>query len=122
LSQIKKILIVDDDPDIREGLRLRLKAHRYETVFAEDAATATVVARREQPDVILLDIGLPGGDGFMVLERLRAMEDLAHIPVIVVSARDPVMIKDQLFGAGADGFFQKPIDNEQLLQVLAATI
>ena len=79
-------------------------------------------ARRERPDAILLDIGLPAGDGFMVLDRLRSMEEVADTPVIVVSAKDPGVIKDQLFKAGADGFFQKPINNEQLLRVLACTV
>lgn len=117
-----KILIVDDDHDIRRGLGLRLRASKFETCFAADAATAVTVAHREEPDVILLDIGLPAGDGFLVLERLKNIPKLSAIPVIVVSAKDPHHVKEKLFAAGADGFFQKPVDNEELLRVIEESL
>jgi DNA-binding response OmpR family regulator len=117
-----KVLIVDDDHDIRRGLGLRLRASKFETCFAADAATAVTVAHRERPDVILLDIGLPAGDGFLVLERLKNIPNLAAIPVIVISAKDPHHVKDRLFAAGADGFFQKPVDNAELLRVIEASL
>ena len=84
----KKILIVDDDPDVRAGLNIRLRANGYDTDFAADAMTAVLAARKTNPDLILLDLGLPGGDGFVVMQRLRTIPALAVIPVIVISARD----------------------------------
>jgi len=118
----KKILIIDDDADIRLGLNARLRANGYETAFAEDGMSAITVARRESPDLILLDIGLPGGDGFVVLERLRGNTNLACIPVIVLTARDPESTEKKVLEAGATGFFQKPVDNGDLLSAISQAI
>ena len=85
----KKILIVDDDTDLRIGINARLRANGYETSFAVDGMTAISVARKECPDLVLLDLGLPGGDGFVVLERMRSHMQLSATPIIVLTARDP---------------------------------
>ena len=87
----KKILVVDDDPDVRQGMQIRFKANHYETWFANDGVSSIVEARKHNPDVIILDLGLPAGDGFVVLERLKNIPELAGIPVIVVSARDVIL-------------------------------
>jgi DNA-binding response OmpR family regulator len=116
----KKILIIDDDPDMRLGLGVRLRAGKYATVFAADGATAIAAAQRERPDVILLDLGLPGGDGFLVLERMAAIPRLASIPVIVVTARDPAASEAKALGLGARRFLQKPVDAETLLAAIEA--
>jgi two-component system, OmpR family, KDP operon response regulator KdpE len=79
----KKILIIDDDPQLLLGLGPRLKANGYAVVTAPDAIAAIALARKETPDLIILDLGLPGGDGFLVLERLRNMAELSTIPVVV---------------------------------------
>ena len=65
-----KILIVDDDPDLRQALRLRLRANDYDTVHAVDGYSAIALAYKERPNLIILDLGLPAGDGFVVLDRL----------------------------------------------------
>src|SRR3984957_11817419 len=84
----KTILIVDDDPDLRLSLHLRLKANHYNVIFAGDGMAAVAEARKHMPDLVILDLGLPAGDGFSVMERLKANDGLSSIPVIVVSARD----------------------------------
>src|ERR1700685_3022496 len=84
-----KILIIDDDPDLRQGLKLRLRANHYDTVHAVDGDSALTQAHKEQPDLIILDLGLPAGDGFVVLDRLHNDDRLCDIPVIVLTARDP---------------------------------
>ena len=66
-----KVLIVEDDADVRLGYHVLLKAHHYDTFFAADSVTAVSEARKHQPDLIILDLGLPAGDGFIVLERYR---------------------------------------------------
>jgi two-component system KDP operon response regulator KdpE len=111
----KKILIIDDDPAIRQGYQIRLKANGYETFFAGDAISGFTEARKQMPDLIILDLGLPAGDGFVVMGRLRAMTDLSMIPVLVVSARDRLATKERAIQAGAKAFLQKPVDNAVLL-------
>ena len=114
----KKILIVDDDPDVRLGLHVRLKANHYDTFFAGDALSSVVEARTHQPDLIILDLGLPAGDGFVVMERLKLLPSLAVIPVIVVSARDVRANKERALQAGAKAFLQKPANDVELLAVI----
>jgi two-component system response regulator MtrA len=109
-----KILIVDDDQDIRRLLGIRLKSRGYEPFFAGDAISAVNQARKEHPDLILLDLMLPAGDGYLVMERLKAMPALEGIPVIVVSARDPVAEEERFIQSGADTFFRKPFDYDEL--------
>lgn len=111
----KKILIVDDDADVRAGLNIRLRASGYDTVFASDAMTAVSEARRSQPDVIILDLGLPAGDGFVVMQRLKGIPALAVIPIIVLSARDREANENRAIVAGAQAFLQKPFNDGELL-------
>ncbi len=110
-----KILIVEDDREMRQALNLRLRSNNYDTVFASDAIMALSIAKQERPDLILLDLGLPGGDGLIVLNRLKDMATLATIPVIVVSARDRQKNEEQALAAGAHAFFQKPVENKELM-------
>ena len=114
----KTILIVDDDPDVRLGLHVRLKANHYDVIFAADGIASIAQARKHMPDLIILDLGLPAGDGFSVMERLKANDSLSLIPVIVVSARDVTANMDRALKAGAKAFLQKPVDNAQLLSVI----
>jgi putative two-component system response regulator len=114
----KKILIVDDDPDIRLSLHVRLKANHYDVVFAEDGVGGIAEARKQMPDLIILDLGLPAGDGFSVMERLQANNILSTIPVIVVSGRDRNANRDRAIKAGAKAFLQKPVDNARILAVI----
>ena len=114
----KTILIVDDDPDVRLGLHLRLKANHYNVIFAADGMASISEARKHMPDLIILDLGLPAGDGFSVMERLKANDSLSLIPVIVLSARDRAANMDRALKAGAKAFLQKPVDNAQLLSVI----
>jgi CheY-like chemotaxis protein len=100
----KKILIVEDDPDVRLGMHVRLKANHYDTFFAGDAFSSVVEARTHEPDLIILDLGLPAGDGFVVMERLKKIPSLAVIPIIVVSARDVRANKDVLSRQGRRPF------------------
>ena len=95
-----------------------MKANGYRVISATDAISAIEVARKEAPDLIILDLGLPAGDGFVVLERMRGLADLGAIPVIVLSARDPADNKKRALDAGAVAFFQKPPDNHEFLTAI----
>lgn len=114
----RKILVVDDDPDLVRALKLRLQANKYDVNTASDGYTAIASAQKERPSLILLDLGLAGGDGFFVLNCLRSNVDLAAVPVIVLSARDPQTNEDRALEAGAAAFLQKPADNEELLNAI----
>jgi DNA-binding response OmpR family regulator len=115
---MKKILVVDDDPDVRLGLQVRLSANDYQLFFAADGVTSIAEARKQVPDLIILDLGLPAGDGFSVLERLKVNERLSSIPVIVLSGRDRVGNWDRAIKAGAKTFLQKPVPSDKLLAVV----
>ena len=114
----KKILVVEDDDDVRLGYHVLLKGNHYNTFFAEDSVSAIREAQEHRPDLIILDLGLPGGDGFVVLERLRAITYLAVIPVVVVSGRDFYANKERALKAGAKAFVQKPWDDDKLLAII----
>ncbi len=118
----KKILIVDDDADLLKALNLRLQANDYDTVFAQDGYQATKMALTENPDLIILDIGLPMGDGFIVLDRIKEFITSNTIPVIVLTGRDPQANRMRALKAGAVAFFQKPANNEELLAAIAQNL
>jgi len=115
----EKILIVDDDTDLVRGLTIRLRHAGYQVVFASDGYSALAMSRREDPDLIILDLGLPAGDGFSVLQRIRRMiSSIAVTPIIVLTARDAQENETRAMAAGADAFFQKPVDNQVLLSAI----
>jgi len=118
----KKILIVDDDPDVRQGMHVRLKTNHYDTFFAVNALSALTEARENKPDLIILDLGLPAGDGFVVMERLKSFPALAAIPIIVVSGQDVLANKERALKAGAKAFLRKPVDNAELLKVISQAL
>lgn len=117
-----KILIVDDDFDLRRGLNLRLRANDYDVVYAADGLSAMAVAQKEHPNLIILDIGMPAGDGFTVMERLQKSASLACIPVIILTARDPQYYKERALRAGATAYFQKPVENDELLAAIRSAL
>jgi two-component system, OmpR family, KDP operon response regulator KdpE len=117
-----KILVVDDDPDLVRALRLRLRANNYEVTTATDGYSAVAAAQKERPALIILDLGLPVGDGFIVLDRLQAIDSLSSIPIIVLSARDPQANEERALKAGAAAFFQKPADNDELMNVIRVSL
>jgi DNA-binding response OmpR family regulator len=117
-----KVLIVDDDADLRHGLNLRLRANHYDTSYAADGMSAISMAQKEQPNLIILDLGLPAGDGYVVLDRLQQSAHLSGIPVFILTARDPKNHRERALRAGARGFFQKPVDNDRLLSAIRTVL
>src|SRR5579863_728161 len=113
-----KILVVDDDPDLVRAMRLRLRANNFDVTTATDGYSAIASAQKDRPALIILDLGLPVGDGFVVLDRLQNIDALAGVPVIVLSARDPQSNEERALKAGATAFFQKPADNDELMNAI----
>ena len=111
----QKILVIEDDPVARADLEARLAANGYTVARAADAASALTVVNRERPDLILLDLGLPAGDGFLVLERLRKIETLAATPVLVVTGRHDPETRKRVAAMGIAPLLVKPVGTEALL-------
>ena len=116
------ILVVDDDPDMRQTLQIRLKANGYDVHCAEDGMGAISEARKQTPDLIVLDLGLPAGDGFVVLDFLKKNVDLSSIPVIVLSGRDRRANEERVLNAGGKAFLQKPVQTNEFLAVIEHTL
>ena len=111
-----KILIIEDDPNLRRGMNLRLRANGYETALAEDGVTAVFVARAERPDLALVDIGLPDGDGFSLTQQLRAMP--WPMRVVLISSDSDRANAPAARRAGACGFFPKDELSDSALRQL----
>jgi DNA-binding response OmpR family regulator len=111
-----KVLIVEDDADIARLIGLKLKQQGLKPVFAADAVTAVTIARKEDPDLLVIDIGLPGGGGLLIIERMRAIPNLAMKPVMVIRAREPIEGERQAREVGATAFFPKPLDLDALVE------
>jgi len=115
-----KILVIEDDAVARADLEARLAANGYIVARAADAASALTVVNRERPDLILLDLGLPAGDGFLVLERLRKIAALAVIPVLVITGRSDAETRKRVEALGVAPLLAKPVETEVLLAAIRA--
>jgi DNA-binding response OmpR family regulator len=109
-----KILVIEDDHDVSILISTVLEAAGYQIVTARDADTAFRVAHRERPDLITLDMGMPGGGGGLVLDQLRADPVTMTVPVVVVTGSD-LIDKELLLEQGAQGYVQKPFEPADLL-------
>jgi DNA-binding response OmpR family regulator len=118
----KKILVVDDEPDVASLLTLLLKSQGYNVVSAGDGQEALEKARSEQPDLILLDVMLPKMDGYKVARMLKFDENFSSIPIIMLTAK--VQEKDKQIGMemGADDYVTKPFDTAALLAKVKAVL
>jgi DNA-binding response OmpR family regulator len=114
----KRILIAEDDKDLQEGLTLLFSLQGYKVIPAGDGMSAYNLAQNESPDLIILDLSLPWADGYKVMERLRSSTSLSDIPIIILTGRDPSINRDRALKAGAEAFFQKPFDNNELLEAV----
>ena len=111
----KKILVADDEPEIVKALHIRLKEAGYEVIVAFDVLQAIYQAHKEKPDLIILDIRMPAGDGIGVYEKLKISSETTTIPVIFITAYANDEIARKVLEMGAEGFFAKPFNTETLL-------
>jgi len=110
-----KVLIADDDKLIDAAISAVFRKRGWQTVVAFDAMQALMFAKQTpMPDIVLLDIAMPGGSGLMTLERLKAATLTEPIPVVVVSGSEDPDLPDKVKGMGAIGFVKKPVDPEAL--------
>lgn len=127
-SAVKKILVVDDNEIVVKTLCLKLQGAGYQVLTALDGADAVAFARKENPDLILLDISFPpdvGGvpwDGFRIMEWFHRLDTARKIPIIIITGSEDPKIKERATAAGAVAFFQKPLEHDYLLKVIRATL
>jgi DNA-binding response OmpR family regulator len=112
---MKKILIVEDDQKTAMALMIRLKANGYHASVAPDAIAGASQARTMKPDLILLDISMPGGNGFQLAETFLRMPETNGTPVIFITASKNPELMQKVMEVGAVGLFEKPFDTEKLL-------
>jgi DNA-binding response OmpR family regulator len=116
------VLIVDDDQVVSQQLMSLLRAAGYPSKSTLDPVQGFMVAQREHPGLILLDINLPAGGGLRMLERLIKTTTTQLIPVVMITASDDQSLEGQVRSAGAAGFLRKPIDADKLLAAIAAAL
>jgi two-component system KDP operon response regulator KdpE len=115
---VTRILVIDDEPQILRGLRTNLVARGYDVDTAADGETALDLAARDRPDVVIVDLGLPGIDGIEVIRGLRSW---TAVPIIVLSAREQESEKVAALDAGADDYVTKPFGMGELLARVRAS-
>ena len=116
---MKKILIVEDQADIRKLLRMTLESGAYEVMEVPTADEAWAVAQRNKPDIVLLDMMMPGTlDGLEVCCRIKTSYDLRHTLVVLLTARDSAEDREAGFNAGADEYLVKPFSTLKLLETI----
>ncbi len=118
MGQKKKILIVDDERDIVKALMIRLQGAGYEVVTAFDGAQGVFVAHKEKPDLIILDIRMPAGNGFSVAQRLKRSVHTFTIPVIFLTGSPEKNSEAKAMALGARFYVKKPYDPEELLDAI----
>jgi DNA-binding response OmpR family regulator len=115
----RRILVVDDDPDIRELLRVLLERRDFAVAEAEDGQEALRVFFEQRPDLVVLDVAMPGLDGWQTLERIRELSD---VPVVMLTARATEVEKTRGLRSGADDYVTKPFGRQELLARVEALL
>lgn len=118
----KKILIVDDEPDILMTVSFRLKKAGYQIITAEDGNEAIEKAKESNPDLILLDLRLPGKDGIEVFTELKSEPSLKEKPIIFLTASSGLKVKEKLKDLNHSGFMTKPFEAQVLIEKIKSLL
>lgn len=118
----KKILVVENDKKMALALVVHLRASGYDVIAAPDAVLAMSMALKHRPDLVVLDVRMPGGNGFLVAEWIQDLEGMLGLPVIFISANRQPGLREKARRLGAKGFFEKPYDAEELLATIRDTL
>jgi len=127
-APMKKILVVDDNEIVVKTLSLKLQGAGYRVITALDGAEAVAAARKDAPDLILLDISFPpdvGGvpwDGFRIMEWFQRLDMAKKIPIIIITGTEDPKARERATSSGAIAYFQKPLEHDYLIKVIRATL
>ena len=122
MSPGKKILLVEDEPEFRLALRMRLEANGYDIIEAEDGATGLNTARHQNPDLIILDVMLPKMDGFKVARLLKFDLKYKNIPLMMLTVMSQASDRKMGQAVGADAYLTKPYQPQELLDTISTLI
>jgi DNA-binding response OmpR family regulator len=116
---LAKILVVDDEIEIVRAVKMRLKAAGYDVIAAYDGMSATQLAFREAPDLIIMDIGMPCGDGHVIAQRLLTNVETSATPIVYLTARTGEADRKKAAENRAAGYLTKPFKAEELLDTVS---
>jgi two-component system chemotaxis response regulator CheY len=119
---MKRVLLVDDDNTILLGTGVRLKSMGYTVYTAKDAVSAVSAVVKNNPDVVVLDLTLPAGDGFLVAERLQNLVVSAATPIIFITASENPVLRERAMNLGATAFLTKPFDATTLADAIESAL
>lgn len=119
MAKVIKILVVDDEPDIISVVQARLESKKYKVIAAVDGEEGLGKLAQENPDLIILDLMLPGIGGYEFCAKVKADAKSMHIPVLMLTARAGDMDKAMGLKCGADGYLTKPFSGEDLLEEIS---
>lgn len=117
-----RVLVVDDEPNIVLSIEFLMEQAGFEVVTADDGEQALAKVNDSRPDVLLLDISLPGISGFDVLERLRGEEATKHLPIIMLTAHGRDVEREKGLALGADDYITKPFSTQALVEKVQALL
>lgn len=117
-----RVLVVDDEPNIVLSIEFLMEQAGFEVVTADDGEKALAKVNDSRPDVLLLDISLPGISGFDVLERLRGEEATKHLPIIMLTAHGRDVEREKGLALGADDYITKPFSTQALVEKVQALL
>ena len=115
---MRKILLVEDDPKVARAMQVRLKHSGYTVILASDVPQAMMLARKQDPDVAVLDISLPGGNGIQLAQNLQDLFDDRLLPVVFVTASKEERLKEEASQLHATAFLEKPFAANKLLEAI----
>ena len=115
---MRTILIVEDYEDVRGMLKVLLESERFQVLEAGSGSEALEVIKKQRPDAILMDLALPGFDGFETIRRIRTVDGFRNIPIIVLTAYTGPSTYETALNAGSNYFMAKPVDFDELLTLL----
>jgi DNA-binding response OmpR family regulator len=119
---VKKILIVEDDPSIAASLEIRLRESNYQVILAADAIQGTSMAVKLKPDLIILDVSLPAGNGLGLAQQFKKLPETAETPVIAITASKAPQFREMAMSLHLAGFFEKPYEIDELRAVIRSTL
>lgn len=117
-----RVLVVDDEPNIVLSIEFLMEQAGFEVVTADDGEQALAKVNDSRPDLLLLDISLPGISGFDVLERLRSEEATVHLPIIMLTAHGRDVEREKGLALGADDYITKPFSTQALVEKVQALL